>query len=48
MSMSQRENCSDLNSPEYMVTALTFYGHAFKERHTPPACKNPHFHFQIS
>ena len=43
-----RKNCNDLNSPEYMVTPPTIYGHALKERHTPPACKNPHFQFQIS
>lgn len=40
--MSPEKYC-DLRRPEYSVTPLTFYGHAFKERHTPSACNNPHF-----
>lgn len=36
------------NSPENMVSPMAFYGLAFKNRHTPPACKNLHFHVQMS
>lgn len=43
-----RMYCHDLNNPENTITPLTIYGHALKHRHTPPACKNWHFHFQIS